>query len=80
MTSKLEAKLGMYRATQTYCDNNMPIVSTVAAFATAFTAFKANVAAIIASAQQEDQVTKGIATDKKVSKKSRRFSNLNFSC
>lgn len=69
MTSKLEAKLGMYRATQTYCDNNMPIVSTVAAFATAFTAFKANVAAIIASAQQEDQVTKGIATDKKVSKK-----------
>ncbi len=69
MTSRLESKLGMYRATQTYCDNNMPIVITVAAFATAFTAFKANVSAIIASAQQEEQVTKGIATDKKVSKK-----------
>ena len=54
MTSKLEAKLGMYRATQTYCDNNMPIVSTVAAFATAFTAFKANITAVIANAQQED--------------------------
>ncbi|HRH50388.1 MAG TPA: carboxypeptidase regulatory-like domain-containing protein [Panacibacter sp.] len=69
MNAKLESKLDMYRATQTYCDNNMPIVSTVPAFATAFTAFKANVTALIANAQQEDQVTKGITTDKKVSKK-----------
>ncbi len=70
MTSRLESKLGMYRTTQTYCDNNMPIVNTVPAFATAFTAFKANVTALIANAQQEDQVTKGIATDKQVGKKS----------
>ena len=69
MTSRLESKLDMYRAIQNYCDNNMPIVSTVPAFATAFTAFKADVAAIIASAQQEDQVTKGITTDKQVNKK-----------
>ena len=69
MTSRLESKLDMYRAIQNYCDNNMPIVSTVPAFATAFTAFKANVAAIIANAQQEEQVIKGITTDKQVGKK-----------
>lgn len=69
MNATLESKLDMYRATQNFCDNNMIIVNTVPAFATAFTAFKANVAAIIANAQQEDQVTKGIAVDKKVGKR-----------
>lgn len=48
----------------------MTIVNSVPAFSTAFTAFKAIVSAIIAASQQEDSVTSGIATDKKVSKQS----------
>ena len=69
MNAKQEAKLNMFRATQKHCNDNPAIVATVPAFATTLTAFNSKVSAIISTAQQEDLVTKGIAVDKSVAKK-----------
>ena len=64
MNATQEAKLNMYRATQQHCEDNAAIVATVPAFSTSFNSFKSKVAAIIATVQQEDLVTKGVTIDK----------------
>ena len=69
MNATQEAKLNMYRATQQHCEDNAAIVATVPAFSTAFNSFKSKVAAIIATVQQEDLVTKGVTIDKSEAKK-----------
>ena len=64
MTAKQEAKLNMYHAVVTFCDDNTAIVTTVPAFETALTAAKTKLAAIVTTAQLEAQVIAGIAMDK----------------
>ena len=69
MNATQEAKLNMYRATQQHCEDNAAIVATVPAFSTSFNSFKSKVAAIIATVQQEDLITKGVTIDKSEAKK-----------
>lgn len=69
MNAKQEAKLNMFRATQKHCNDNPTIVATVPAFETASQALNAKIASIIATAQQEDLITKGITVDKAEAKK-----------
>lgn len=69
MTSKQEAKLNMYRATQKHCADNAAIVATIPAFQAAVNALNSKIASIIATSQQEDLVTKGITIDKAEAKK-----------
>jgi hypothetical protein len=69
MTSKQEAKLNMFRATQKHCADNAAIVATIPAFQAAVNALNAKIASIIATTQQEDLVTKGITIDKAEAKK-----------
>lgn len=64
MNSRQEAKLNMYRAIEKQNDDNPQIISTVAAYQTAFNKFKSNIAAINQAAQQKDVSLKGIAADK----------------
>lgn len=68
MDAKQEAKLNMYRVVEQYCDDNSAIVSTVIAFQTAFTNFKAKIALLVGSEQLSALPIKGIAVDKTVSK------------
>lgn len=70
MTSKQESKINMFRATQKHCTDNAAIVATVPAFETALNVFNVKLSAIIAAAQQEDLVTKGITVDKSLAKNS----------
>ena len=69
MNAKQEAKLNMFRATQKHCNDNPAIVATVPAFETASIALNAKIASIIATAQQQDLITKGITIDKAEAKK-----------
>lgn len=69
MTAKQEAKLNMFRATQKHCNDNPAIVASVPAFDNATKALNTKIAAIIATAQQEDLITKGITVDKAEAKK-----------
>jgi hypothetical protein len=64
MTAKQEAKLNMYHAVITHCDNNAAIVATVPAFDATMTTFKAKVSSLDATIQLEAQVITGVATDK----------------
>lgn len=69
MTAKQEAKLNMQRATQKHCNDNAAIVATVPAFDLALKSLNAKIAAILATAQQEDLITKGITIDKAAARK-----------
>jgi hypothetical protein len=69
MNATQESKLNMYRATQKHCTDNAAVVASVPAFETALNVFNVKVSAIIAAAQQEDVVTKGITVDKTEAKK-----------
>ncbi len=68
MNAIQEAKLKMYRATESYCDENTAIVASNVAFETAFTSFKTNIAAIISTAQADGVPLTGITIDKNKSK------------
>lgn len=70
MKALQEAKVNMYRAVEKHCDDNPAIVATVPAFQTAVTQFKLNIAALLASIQQEDLATSGITIDKTEAKRS----------
>lgn len=59
----------MFRATQNHCADNATIIATIPALQAAVTSFNAKIASIIATAQQEDLVTKGITVDKIEAKK-----------
>ena len=69
MNATQEAKLNMFRATQKHCNDNPTIVSTIKAFQTAAGTLNTTIASIIATAQQEDLITKGITIDKAEAKK-----------
>ena len=69
MNATQESKLNMFRATQKHCNDNPTIVSTIPAFQTAAGTLNTTIASIIATAQQEDLITKGITIDKAEAKK-----------
>lgn len=69
MNAKQEAKLNMFRATQKHCADNATIIATIPALQSAVASLNAKIASIIATAQQEDLVTKGITVDKAEAKK-----------
>ena len=69
MNAKQESKLSMFRATQKHCADNATIIATIPALQSAVTSLNAKIASIIATAQQEDLITKGITVDKAVAKK-----------
>ncbi len=64
MTSRNEAKLGMYNAVLTHIEANGTITATVPAFETAADALRTIYNSIIDAAQQEEQAIKGITLDK----------------
>lgn len=64
MTSIQEAKLNMFNAVISYCDESTAITAALPAFATELTAFKNSVEAIDETAQLEAQVITGIAINK----------------
>jgi hypothetical protein len=68
MNALQEAKLKMYRATESYCDANAAIVASNVAFQTAFTGFKTNIETIISTLQADELVLTGITADKLQSK------------
>ncbi|HEX8249697.1 MAG TPA: carboxypeptidase-like regulatory domain-containing protein [Pyrinomonadaceae bacterium] len=68
MNSKLQAKLNMYDAVKTVCQDNATTVATINAFKTALDEFKDKISTIKEVAQQKDMATTGIAADKKVRK------------
>jgi hypothetical protein len=70
MNSKLTAKLNMYDAVKTVCQDNAVTVATIKAFKTTFDEFKDKIVAIKEVAQQKDMETKGAAADKKARKAS----------
>jgi Carboxypeptidase regulatory-like domain len=69
MNATQESKLNMFRATQKHCNDNPAIVATIKAFQTAAGTLNTTIASIIATAQQEDLITKGITIDKAEAKK-----------
>lgn len=68
MNANQEAKLKMYRTTESYCDANPTIVAANVAFQAAFNSFKANIKSIIDTAQADDVPLTGITADKNNSK------------
>lgn len=70
MNSKLMAKLNMYDAVKTVCQDNAVTIATINAFKTTFDEFKDKIAAIKEVAQQKDMATQGAAADKKARKTS----------
>lgn len=68
MNARQEAKLTMYRAVEKHGDNNSTIIAAVPAFQTAFTNFKAKIAAITNTAQLKDTPLTGMVVDKSSSK------------
>ena len=68
MNKKQEAKLNMYRATQSVCNGNSAVFSGNAAFTAAFDEFETQIGNIISTMQQDAAVITGIAADKNVSK------------
>jgi len=63
-----EAKINMFRATQKHCNENPTITATIPVFATAVQLLDVKIAALLATAQQEDIITKGITIDKSAAK------------
>lgn len=59
----------MFRATQKHCADNAAIIAAIPAFQSAVNSLNSKIASIIATAQQEDLVTKGITIDKAEAKK-----------
>ena len=59
----------MFRATQKHCADNAIIIATIPALQSAVTSLNAKIVSIIATAQQEDLITKGITVDKAEAKK-----------
>jgi hypothetical protein len=68
MNALQEAKLKMYRTTESYCNDNTAIIASNVAFQAAFNNFKTNIAAIISTAQADDVPLTGITMDKNKSK------------
>ena len=64
MTNRQEAKLNMYNAVVSYCNDNAAIVASVPAFQTAFNNFQGLFGNIIETAQLEASVITGVAMDK----------------
>lgn len=64
MRSLQQAKLNMYQAVKTHCDDNAEIVALIPAFRAAFNDFKTKITEIVAVVQQESTDLSGIATDK----------------
>ena len=68
MNAGQEAKLTMYRATERHDDDNSTIIAAVPAFQTAFTNFKAKIAANINTAQLKDTPLTDIVVNKSSSR------------
>lgn len=68
MNARQEAKLTMYRATEKHGDDNPTIIAAVPAFQTAFTNFKAKIAAITGTEQLKAAPLTGMVVDKSTSK------------
>ena len=68
MNAGQEAKLTMYRATEKHDDDNSTIIAAVPAFQTAFTNFKAKIAANINTAQLKDTPLTDIVVNKSSSR------------
>lgn len=68
MLARQFAKLDMYRIIKDHCESNPTIVSSVTAFQNAVNAFKAKIALIDETQQQEKAPLAGIAVDKSVLK------------
>lgn len=68
MNALQEAKLKMYRTTESYCNDHTAIIASNVAFQTAFNNFKTNIAHIISTAQADDVPITGITMDKIKSK------------
>jgi hypothetical protein len=68
MNAEQIAKLNMYDAVKTVCQDNATTIATINAFKTALDEFKDKISAIKEVAQQKDMTTTGIAADKKVRK------------
>lgn len=64
MNIRQEAKLTMYRAVETHCDDNASLIATVPAFQTAFNEFKTKIAEILSVEQLRDASLAGIAAGK----------------
>jgi hypothetical protein len=64
------AKLNMYDAVKTVCQDNAVTITTINAFKTTFDEFKDKIVVIKEVAQQKDMATKGAAADKKARKAS----------
>ncbi|MDQ3798228.1 MAG: carboxypeptidase-like regulatory domain-containing protein [Acidobacteriota bacterium] len=64
MKAAQEAKLNMYEAVKTVCQDNVATVATINAFKTAHDELKDKISTIKEVAQQQDMATTGIAADK----------------
>lgn len=69
MNKKKEAKLNMYRAVISLCEENLPIVALVVAFQTSYGMFKVTVGAIAVAMGQLEAQTGEFATSKRKAKK-----------
>ncbi|HLM00249.1 MAG TPA: carboxypeptidase-like regulatory domain-containing protein [Pyrinomonadaceae bacterium] len=69
MKAAQQAKLNMYDAVKTVCQDNAATVATINAFKTALDEFKDKIDTIKEVAQQKDMTTTGIAADKKARKR-----------
>jgi len=64
MQSSQEAKLNMYNAVISYCDQNNTIIDSIHALTTSYALFKRTVVSITDTAQLESKSILGFATDK----------------
>lgn len=64
MTKREEAKLSMYRTVQQFCNNNLAIVNTNAAFVAVLALISAKLATLLTNETAARKKTKGIALDK----------------
>jgi len=64
MTKREEAKLSMYRTVQQFCNNNLTIINTNAAFVAVLALISAKLATLINSETAARKQTKGVAKDK----------------
>lgn len=69
MNSRQVAKLNMYRSVQQLCNDNNSFIAGNPAFLNALTIFNSKIDEIVSTAASENQVIKGITTDKSVAKK-----------
>jgi hypothetical protein len=69
MNSKQEAKMNMYDAVISHCNQNPAIVGTVPAFLAALTAFSSKYSSLVSTAQLEINEISGVAINKSVARK-----------